>query len=143
MKVEALLKTKGSDVYTVPAEAMVDAAVAKLAEEHVGALVVTAADGAVEGIISERDVVRQLHRRGAATLEVPVAEVMSADVVSCRPDDDLASLMEVMTSRRIRHLPVMVQGRLVGIVSIGDVVKARVDELEDERRSLHEYISAR
>jgi CBS domain-containing protein len=143
MNVETLLRTKGSDVFTTTPDSPVRDAVAVLAAQRIGALVVTAPDGSVIGVLSERDVVRRLADTGAPVLQAPVSQLMSPDVVTCVPGDDLASMMELMTARRIRHVPVLGDGRLVGIVSIGDVVKARVDELEDDRRALHNYIEAR
>ena len=143
MKVENLLMAKGTDVVTVSPDTTVSEALALLDNEGIGALVVSEDGRAVEGIVSERDIVRRLHRDGVAVLERRVADVMSADVITCTAADELASLMEVMTARRVRHVPVLAGSALEGIVSIGDVVKARVDELEDDRRALHEYITAR
>ena len=143
MKVAALLAQKGTFVATVQPRQPVRTALATLVEHRIGAVVVTSDDATVEGIVSERDIVRGLDRSGAAVLDMPVASIMSSDVQTCGPDDDLASLMEIMTARRVRHLPVVQDGVLGGIVSIGDVVKARVDELELERRVLDDYIHAR
>jgi CBS domain-containing protein len=143
MKVAALLAQKGTFVATAGPLQPVRSALATLVRHRIGALVVTSDDATVEGIVSERDIVRGLDRSGADVLDTPVGSIMSTDVQTCAPDDDLASLMEIMTARRIRHLPVVHQGVLGGIVSIGDVVKARVDELEVERRVLDDYIHAR
>ena len=113
---------------------------AVLAERNVGAVVVSGADGALTGIVSERDVVRCLHRRGAPVLDEPVSAIMTAIVHTCSPDDRVESLRATMTEHRIRHLPVITQGRMVGIVSIGDVVKSAISELQDEREHLEHYL---
>jgi CBS domain-containing protein len=143
MNVDALLIQKGTFVATARPTDTVRTALATLVRHRIGALVVSSDDRQVEGILSERDVVTWLDRSGPEVLDSPVEKIMSADVRTCAPADDLASLMEVMTSRRIRHLPVVSDGVLGGIVSIGDVVKARVDDLEVERRVLNDYINAR
>ena len=143
MKVDALLRRKGSDVATIHPDATVGEAVAELTRRHIGALVVSANGVTVDGIVSERDVVANIARSGPSVLDLPVASIMVTEVEVCRLTDHMASLMEVMTRLRIRHLPVVEGGRLAGIVSIGDVVKARVDELEADRQLLHEYIGAR
>ena len=116
------------------------AAVRTLVGQRVGALVVTGADDRIVGIISERDIVRVLDEKGAAVLDAPVAEVMTRKVVTCDRNETIAEIMERITSGRFRHVPVVEQGRLVGIVSIGDVVKARLSELENEQNALREYI---
>jgi CBS domain-containing protein len=118
----------------------VRAALTILAERGIGALVVSSDGRTVEGIVSERDVARGLHERGAALLADPVASVMTAQVHTCPPDASVHSLAQTMTDHRVRHVPVVEDGVLVGIVSIGDVVKARLDELEEERRQLVDYI---
>jgi CBS domain-containing protein len=143
MKVAALLKQKGTFVATAKPSDTVRATVATLVQHRIGALVVTSDGRTVEGIVSERDIVTWLDRSGPLLLDGMVGPIMSTDVLTCGPDDELGSLMEIMTSHRIRHLPVLRDGALDGIVSIGDVVKARVDELEVERRVLDDYIHAR
>lgn len=143
MKVDALLRRKGSEVATIRPEAAVREAVAELTRRNIGALVVSSDGTTADGIVSERDVVAHIGRSGPSILDRPVASIMATDVQTCRLSDHVASLMEVMTRLRIRHLPVVEEGRLAGIVSIGDVVKARVDELEADRQLLHEYIGAR
>ncbi|MCU4183502.1 CBS domain-containing protein [Acidiferrimicrobium sp. IK] len=143
MKVEALLRRKGSDVVTVRPDDRVGVAVRSLTEHNIGALVVSPDGRTVEGIVSERDIVNRLGRGPAGLLESTVASVMVTDVQTCSLADDVASLMSVMTNRRIRHLPVVEGGALAGMVSIGDVVKARVDELEEDRDRLHDFINAR
>jgi CBS domain-containing protein len=141
MRIHDVLRHKGSAVATVSPEASVRELLAKLGEHGIGALVVSTDGHRVEGIVSERDVVRRLHDDGADLLSQPVSSIMTADVHTCGPDELLVDLMRAMTERRIRHIPVVVAGRLSGIVSIGDIVKFRIDELETERRQLENYIS--
>jgi CBS domain-containing protein len=140
MRVSDILRGKGSVVATIGPSATVAELIDRLAEHNIGAMVVLAPQGMV-GIVSERDVVRQLHESGAGLLERPVSEIMSTDVASCGPDDAVDRLNSIMTERRIRHLPVLKDDRLVGIVSIGDVVKVRMRELEDSTEQLEAYIS--
>jgi CBS domain-containing protein len=141
-RISDVLRGKGSEVATISPDAPVSELLALLAEHNIGAAVVVSADGGVVGIVSERDVVRGVHRRSSALLGTPVSEIMSADVISCVPEDDVDNMMRTMTDRRFRHMPVLVDGRLAGIVSIGDMVKARIGELEDERAHLHSYLAA-
>jgi CBS domain-containing protein len=138
--ISQLLRHKGVDVATVEASASIRTALALLAQHGVGALVVSADGRSIDGIVSERDVVRALHERGAALLAEPVSSVMTADVHTCLPGAGVEELARTMTDHRVRHVPVVDGGRLVGIVSIGDVVKARLDELESERAQLVDYI---
>jgi CBS domain-containing protein len=133
-------KAAGPAVATVPGGASIADALAVLAEHRVGALVVSGDGEHVEGIFSERDVARGLHERGAALLDAPVSSVMTAEVHTCGPDTRVIDLARLMTEHRVRHVPVVLDGRLAGIVSIGDVVKARLDELEAEREQLVGYI---
>jgi CBS domain-containing protein len=140
VRISGLLRDKGDFVATVAPEATVSEVLAGLAEHGVGALVVTEDGNRIVGIVSERDIVRALHQRGTPVLSEPVATVMTAEVSTCGPDDPVDSLMALMTERRIRHVPVVADGALVGIVSIGDVVKHRVHDLEDENLKLVEYI---
>lgn len=140
MRIADVLKAKGSAVTTVsPAEPVAEV-LRHIAEGNLGALPVVDGERLV-GIVSERDVVRRLHQQGAALLDARVSEVMTHDVVTCTPDDGVGDLARVMTERRVRHLPVIVEGRLAGIVSIGDLVKARMDMLEREREQLESYIA--
>jgi CBS domain-containing protein len=111
-----------------------------LAEQRIGALVITGADQRIVGILSERDIVRTLARRGPAALEQPIAEVMTRKVVTCGQSETVSEIMERMTVGKFRHVPVVEQGRLIGIVSIGDVVKFRLEEMEREQAALHDYI---
>lgn len=140
MRIADVLRNKGADVVTVGPSATVTELIAALAERNVGALPVVDGGGLV-GIVSERDVVRRLHAGGASVLSATVAEIMTTGVVTCAPGDDAADLAGVMTQRRFRHLPVVVDGELVGIVSIGDLVKTRIDMLESEREQLQSYIA--
>jgi CBS domain-containing protein len=143
VRISTLVQSKGSFVATIAADATVSDVVAELAANRVGALVVSPDGERVEGIVSERDVVRQLHGVGAALLAQPVSSIMTAAVRTCSPDDEVDSLMATMTEHRIRHLPVVRDGLLVGIVSIGDVVKCRMEELDEDRTALVNYINAR
>jgi CBS domain-containing protein len=140
MQISDVLRTKGSAVATIGPDATVAELLALLAEHNIGASVVLAGER-VAGIVSERDVVRGLRTAGAGLLAAPVSEIMTADVVSCAPEDSVDSLAETMTRRRIRHMPVLAGGRLAGIVSIGDVVKSRISQLESDREQLESYIS--
>lgn len=142
MRVSGILAAKGATVTTVAPTATVGDAADQLRLRGVGALVVSADGRRVDGIVSERDLVRRLAERGALMLSEPVSAVMTASVRTCTPDDHVDELMRVMTEHRMRHLPVVVDGVLSGIVSIGDVVKWRVTELEDEARHLHDYITS-
>lgn len=140
MRIADVLRSKGSTVRTVDPEVTVTELLAKLAEYNVGALVVM--DGErVAGIVSERDVVRRLHERGAALLDRSVGEIMTTDVVICGPQDTVDSLTVLMTERRIRHVPVLTDGRLTGLISIGDVVKSRINQLETGQEQLEAYIT--
>ncbi|TWD74910.1 CBS domain protein [Kribbella amoyensis] len=140
MKINDVLRGKGNQVVTISPEATVTELLALLAEHNVGALVVSADGSSVAGIVSERDVVRLLHRTPDAG-HVLVSAIMTAEVHTCGPDDLIDNLMRLMTDRRIRHVPVVVDDRLTGIVSIGDVVKSRIGELEFEREQLSNYIA--
>ena len=141
MNVESILRTKGQAVATIRPDETVGAAVDALISRNIGALVVSEDGNSVDGIISERDIVHWLAARGANLLALKVSEVMTARVVTCDPSDSVDQLMAEMTNRRIRHFPVVQDGRLCGIVSIGDVVKNRLDEVEYEARSLRSFIA--
>ena len=142
MQVRDLLRHKGRGVATVSPEVTVADLLSRLAENNVGAMVVTSESGSVRGIVSERDVVRALHRKGSGLLTETVSSIMTSAVTTTTPDDSVESLARIMTESRIRHLPVIEDGRLAGIVSIGDVVKNRIDQLESERESLIGYIQS-
>ena len=140
MRIADILRSKGHAVATIEPEATVSALLARLAEGNYGALPVVQ-DGRLVGMVSERDVVRKLHERGADLLGIAVSEIMTTVVATCTPDDGVSHLAQVMTNRRVRHLPVVVDEELLGIVSIGDLVKARIDSLEREREQLESYIA--
>ena len=141
MNVETILGTKGRAVATIRPGDTVGAAVEALVSGNIGALVASEDGEHVDGIVSERDIVHALARHGDALLALTVAEVMTRSVVTCDPTESVAELMAEMTNRRIRHLPVVQNGLLCGIVSIGDVVKNRLDEIEYEARSLRSFIA--
>ena len=141
MRISDILRSKGFFVATVPPDATVAEVVAELARLKVGALVVSTDGQQITGIVSERDVARHLHRLGGEVMELTVASIMTSEVQTCQPDDDVESLMVTMTDRRIRHVPVVRDDGLEGIVSIGDVVKSRIAELEQERQTLVDYIT--
>ncbi len=140
MSVRALIEGKGTDVVTIEPTADLASAVKLLAARRIGALVVVGPDRQLAGIISERDIIRVLAASGATALEQPVAQVMTRKVVSCNRSETMSSIMERMTVGKFRHLPVVEDGQLIGIVSIGDVVKHRVQEIESESASLRDYI---
>ena len=141
MTVKAILSRKGSDVVTIAPTANLSEAVKLLAERRIGAVIVTGADNRVAGILSERDIVRVLGERGADALGDNIAAVMTRKVSTCGEADTIALLMERMTEGKFRHMPVVEQGRLAGVISIGDVVKWRVEEIEGESNALREYIA--
>jgi CBS domain-containing protein len=140
MDVKGILSTKGNSVVTIEPNVTLEAAVAVLAQHRIGALVVLGADQRVIGILSERDIVRALAELGAAALATPLAQVMTRRVVTCGESETVAGIMERMTNGKFRHVPVIEQDRLVGIVSIGDVVKHRLSEIETESAALRDYI---
>ena len=141
MTVRAILDSKGHQILSVEPEAKLAAAVKVLGERKIGAVLVMS-KGRIEGILSERDIVRVLSERGASVLEEAVSEVMTRKVVSCRQSDTVAGIMEMMTLGKFRHLPVLEEGRVVGLISIGDVVKWRVREFEHEQEALRAYIKS-
>jgi CBS domain-containing protein len=143
VRISTLVAEKGDRVATISAEATVTEAIDMLRREGIGALVVSADGRHINGIISERDIVRGLSDRHASLLEQSVASIMSSTVYTCSPEDDTESLMTTMTNKRVRHVPVVTDGVLAGIVSIGDVVKARIRQLEKDRDELVDYINAR
>jgi CBS domain-containing protein len=141
MNVAAILKQKGRAVATIPPTLTLIEAAGRLANRRIGALVVVGARGEIAGIISERDIIRKLAESGPACLAQPVAETMTRHVVTCQEGDTLDELMSMMTTRRFRHIPVVAEGDLVGIVSIGDVVKHHVAEIEMEATAMRAYIA--
>jgi CBS domain-containing protein len=141
MRISDILRVKGDRVVTVTPETNVERLLGILAEHSIGAVVVSSDGKSVEGIVSERDIVRALARRGAEVLTEPVAAIHTTEVRTVAPESALSDVERLMTERRFRHVPVVVDGGLHGIVSIGDVVKNRIDELEAERSSLAGYIT--
>ena len=141
MRISDVLRVKGGQVVTVTPDTDVRHLLNVLAEHRIGAVVASSDGTAVDGIVSERDIVRALAERGQAVLSEPVTAIFTAEVHTVGTDAQIEDLMRIMTERRVRHLPVVVNGQLAGIVSIGDVVKKRIDELEDERAALAKYIS--
>lgn len=140
MHIADVLKNKGAGVLTTAPDTLISDLISGLVGRNVGAMVVVGPDG-VMGIVSERDVVRMLHEHGAAALGRRVAEIMTSEVITCSPEDSVDGLSVLMTNHRVRHVPVVVDGRLAGIVSIGDVVKTRMEELQAEREQLAAYIT--
>jgi CBS domain-containing protein len=140
MRIADVLRNKGGSVVTINPEATVAELLAGLAGHNIGAMVVLGPDG-VRGIVSERDVVRQLHAHGASVLSRPVEEIMTAVLSTCSKSDTVDSISMLMTENRVRHVPVLDDGKLIGIVSIGDVVKTRMQELESEHEQLQSYIT--
>jgi CBS domain-containing protein len=140
VRISDVLKNKGSGVLTVAPDMTVSDLLAVLATRNIGAMVVVDPDGPV-GIVSERDVVRKLHEFGVDLLVRPVSEIMTAQMITCTPADSVDSLSALMTTNRVRHVPVIEGGRLAGIVSIGDVVKTRMEELEVQQEHLEAYIA--
>jgi CBS domain-containing protein len=140
MIVKSIIDIKGGDVVTLEPSVSLDTAAKLLAERRIGAVVVLGADDRVVGILSERDIVREIADRGVAAMQAPVSQVMTRKVVTCTLDETLHSIMERMTAGKFRHVPVIDQGRLAGIISIGDVVKHRIEEMEQESDALKSYI---
>lgn len=140
MLVSEILEAKGSAVFAIAPEASVAEAARQLSERRIGALVILE-EGRLAGILSERDIVRALARQGAGCLERPVSALMTAKVTTCRPGQPIAEVMETMTRHRIRHLPVLEEGRLAGMVSIGDVVKWRLAEAQEEVAQMTAYVA--
>lgn len=141
MLVSDILKTKGNNVVTVAPDTSVTMAVATLAEKRIGCIVVTTDGGTLAGILSERDVVRMLAEKGGDVLDEPVSALMTAKVVTCTATQTISDVMELMTTGRFRHVPVVEDGRLAGMISIGDVVKFRLEETEEEVRQLSAYVA--
>ena len=140
MKVKDILAAKGGDVVGIEPTANLQSAALLLAEKKIGAVVIRGAGARLAGILSERDIVRAVAKKGAAALELPVGQTMTREVMTCSEDDTCAEIMERMTSGRFRHLPVLRDNVLVGLISIGDVVKQRVDEIERESEAMRDYI---
>ncbi len=141
MKLSRILHRKGSDVATIAPERPILEVVTELRQRRIGAVVVTDKDGAMVGILSERDVVHALADRGPDLSQLTAADLMTAEVQTCTPDHDVNFVMRQMTDGGFRHVPVLQDGKLAGVISIGDVVRARIDELENERAELQRYIA--
>ena len=142
MNVAGMLKEKGNAVETVRPETLLSEAAQTLADKRIGALVVTDEQGAIVGILSERDMVRAVSKRGAACLTCTASEFMTSPVVTCGMQETVTGLMETMTANKFRHLPIVEDGELLGIVSIGDVVKRRIAEAEFEAEEMKRYIAS-
>ena len=142
MTVSVILKTKGNDVVSVSPDELLSSVVDTLAARRIGAVLVLDAAGAVAGMLSERDVVRALSQEGPSALDKPVRAFMTAEVVHATPSESIAEVMEKMTVGRFRHLPILDQGRVAGIISIGDVVKRRIDDAVHEADALREYVAS-
>ncbi|GAA2031730.1 CBS domain-containing protein [Terrabacter terrae] len=142
MKISDVLRNKGTEVVTIKPGETVSTLLALLAEHRIGAVVVSTDGATVEGIVSERDVVRHLHATGTSVLDGPVSQIMTSDVTTGSADDNIADLAGTMTEERVRHVPIVgADGKLAAIVSIGDIVKHRLSELQSERDQLRDYIS--
>ena len=140
MTVSIILAGKGRDVVTIEPSASLAEAIKVLADKRIGAALILGADHRIAGIISERDIVRALAERGAAVLGEPVSQTMTRKVETCNENETVVTIMERMTAGKFRHMPVVDQGRLVGVVSIGDIVKHRVHEMERESVAMRDYI---
>jgi CBS domain-containing protein len=140
MNVKTILAAKGGDIVSIEPSADLSAAVKLLSTHRIGVVLIRGAGGRLAGILSERDIVRALAEHGAAALTIQVGQIMTRNVATCGEDDTIASIMEQMTTGKFRHMPVVTKGELVGLVSIGDVVKQRVGEIEHESEALRDYI---
>ena len=141
MTVRAILEAKGRQIVAIEPDTLLASAAKVLADRRIGAVLVLSR-GRLQGILSERDVVRSIGEFGAAVLTLPVSAVMTRNVVSCRQTDTVGSIMELMTNRKFRHLPVVENGEIIGVISIGDIVKSRLREFENEQQALHDYIKS-
>ncbi len=140
MNVKTILAAKGGDVISIEPTADLAAAAQLLSKHRIGAVVILGAGNRLAGILSERDIVRAIAEQGAAALNVPVGQVMTRNVVTCGENDSISELMERMTERKFRHMPVLKGERLIGVISIGDVVKSRVQEIESDAAAMRDYI---
>lgn len=141
MTVANILKTKGQEIFTVTAGEPVTTAIAVLCAKRIGAVVVLDDRGTIAGIFSERDLVHAMNKHGKAVFDKKVGELMTRTVVTCAPTDPIAGIMGMMTMQRFRHVPVVQEGRMIGVVSIGDVVKSRIEEAQAEVDALRQYIA--
>jgi len=142
MNVKTILAAKGGDVISIEPTADLAAAAKLLGKHRIGAVVICGAGGRLAGILSERDIVRAMAENGAAALELPVGQVMTRNVVTCGESDSIADLMERMTAGKFRHMPVLKADRLIGVISIGDVVKMRLQEIESDAAAMRDYIQS-
>lgn len=142
MDVAAILRQKGTSVITSDPDTTIAQIVGTLSRERVGVVVICEKNGALVGIVSERDIVRGLAERGQTLMDSTVADLMTTNVKTCSPGDTVSEIMATMTARRIRHLPVIESGKLCGIISIGDAVKHRLDEIESEADALRQYVTS-
>jgi len=142
MSIQSILNHKGNKVVTIPPDTRVGTAAHRMRLERIGAIVIASAGARIEGILSERDIVRGLTEHGAAVVDMPVSALMSRNVLTCKPDAEIRDVMRLMTLHRIRHVPVADNGMLRGIVSIGDVVKSRLEDMELEANVLRDYAVA-
>ena len=140
MNVKAILAAKGGEIICIEPTADLAAATQLLSANRIGAVLIRGAGGHIAGILSERDIVRALSQHGAAALALPIGQVMTREVTTCTEEDNVATIMERMTAGKFRHMPVVSKGHLVGLISIGDVVKLRVGEIESESDALRNYI---
>ena len=140
MNVKTILAAKGGDVISIEPTATLAAATQLLSKHRIGAVVICGAGGRLAGILSERDIMRAISEHGAEALNMQVGQVMTRNVLTCSEDDSISDIMERMTAGKFRHLPVVTDGRLAGLVSIGDVVKQRVEEIERESEAMRDYI---
>lgn len=141
MTVKSILAEKGSEVLTIGKDTTVNDAVSLLAKHRIGALVVATAEGTIQGIISERDIIRHVAEEGVDALHQKVAHVMTANVKVCTESHTINDVMEIMTKGRFRHMPVERSGKLIGVISIGDVVKRKIEETEREAEQIKQYIA--
>jgi len=141
MLVADILKNKSPEIFTVTADESVVTAVALLCTKKIGAVLVMDGQGDIQGILSERDLIRAMNAHGKTMFDKKVAELMTSEVVTCSPQDPIAAIMGMMTAQRFRHVPVINDGKLVGMISIGDVVKSRIEEAQSEVEALRLYIS--
>ena len=140
MNVKAILTAKGGNIICIEPTTDLAAAAKLLSTHRIGAVLIRGAGGRLAGILSERDIVRALSEHGAGALALPVGQVMTRNVATCGEDDTVASIMERMTAGKFRHMPVIANDKLVGLISIGDVVKQRVEEVESESEAMRDYI---
>lgn len=140
MNVKTILAAKGGDIVSIEPTADLSATAKLLSEHRIGAVVIRGAGGRLAGILSERDIVRAVSEHGADALSIPVGQVMTRNVTTCGENDSIADIMERMTAGKFRHMPVLRDGQLIGVVSIGDVVKQRVEEIEHDADALRDYI---